>query len=69
MRIVVSADAEDDLHLHGYDIEKTAAPGKPARFDFDASIEGQFEMESHTAEDAGRRAAWSRTSSSSRRDL
>ena len=53
VRIIVSADAEDDIHLHGYDIEKTVEPGKPARFAFDASIEGQFEMESHTAEDAG----------------
>ena len=53
VQIVVSADAEDDIHLHGYDIEKTVEPGKPARFAFDATIEGQFEMESHTAEDAG----------------
>jgi hypothetical protein len=53
VRIVVSADVEDDIHLHGYDIEKTVEPGKPARFAFDATIEGQFEMESHTAEDAG----------------
>ena len=53
VRIVVSADAKDDLHLHGYDIEKTVLPGKPARFAFDASIEGQFELESHTAEDLG----------------
>ena len=29
-------------------------PGKPARFDFEANLEGQFEMESHVAEDAGR---------------
>jgi FtsP/CotA-like multicopper oxidase with cupredoxin domain len=54
VRIVVSADAEDDIHLHGYDIEKKVQPGKPARFDLVASIEGQFEMESHVAEDAGR---------------
>ena len=54
MRIVVSADAHDDIHLHGYDIEKEVGPGEPARFDFKASLEGQFEMESHVAEDAGR---------------
>ena len=54
VRIVVTADAPDDIHLHGYDIEKEAAPGKPARFDFKATIEGQFEMESHVAEDVGR---------------
>jgi hypothetical protein len=54
VRIVVSADAPDDIHLHGYDIEKEVGPGEPARFDFKASLEGQFEMESHVAEDAGR---------------
>ena len=54
VRIIVIADAPDDIHLHGYDIEKEAGPGKPARFDFKATIEGQFEMESHVAEDAGR---------------
>jgi hypothetical protein len=54
VRIVVSADAPDDIHLHGYDIAKPVEPGKPARFDFTADIEGIFEIESHVAEDAGR---------------
>jgi len=54
VRIVVSADAHDDIHLHGYDIEKPVEPGKPARFNFTADIEGIFELESHVAEDAGR---------------
>jgi plastocyanin len=53
VEIVVSADAPNDLHLHGYDIEKTAKPGQPARFEFKANAEGEFELESHTAEDAG----------------
>jgi plastocyanin len=52
--VVVSADAHDDIHLHGYDIEKPVEPGKPARFQFTADIEGIFEIESHVAEDAGR---------------
>jgi FtsP/CotA-like multicopper oxidase with cupredoxin domain len=52
--IVVSADAPDDIHLHGYDIEKPAEPGKPAIFRFKANLEGEFELESHVAEDAGR---------------
>ena len=51
--IVMSADAEDDIHLHGYDIEKPVEPGQPARFKFKANIEGIFEIESHVAEDAG----------------
>jgi nitrous oxide reductase len=52
--IVVSADAHDDIHLHGYDIEKPVEPGTPATFKFTANIEGIFEIESHVAEDAGR---------------
>ncbi len=54
VRIVVSADAPDDIHLHGYDIEKQVAPGRPARFRFKADAEGAFEIESHLAEDAGK---------------
>ena len=52
--IVVSANAPDDVHLHGYDIEKPVEPGKPATFKFTADIEGIFEIESHKAEDEGR---------------
>jgi plastocyanin len=54
VRFVVSSDAPDDIHLHGYDIEKKVEPGKPARFEFTADVEGIFEIESHVAEDAGK---------------
>jgi FtsP/CotA-like multicopper oxidase with cupredoxin domain len=53
VRIVISSDAPDELHLHGYDIELEAAPGEPARFRFKANAEGEFVLESHVAEDAG----------------
>src|SRR6185503_17963242 len=42
--IVVSADAHDVIHLHGYDIEKDVEAGKPATFKFTADIEGIFEI-------------------------
>jgi plastocyanin len=54
VRFVVSSDAADDIHLHGYDIEKKVEPGQPARFKFTADVEGIFEIESHVAEDAGK---------------
>ena len=54
VRIAVSSDANDEIHVHGYDLTKNAAPGKPATFRFKATIEGDFEIESHTAEDAGK---------------
>jgi FtsP/CotA-like multicopper oxidase with cupredoxin domain len=53
VRIVVTSDAPDEIHLHGYDITRAPAPGKPARFQFRADAEGAFEIESHVAEDAG----------------
>jgi hypothetical protein len=53
VRIQVSVDKPHVLHLHGYDIEKTATPQKPATFKFKATNEGQFELESHTNEHEG----------------
>jgi plastocyanin len=53
VHIVVTADARNTVHLHGYDIEKQAAPGKPAEFRFTADQEGVFDIESHTFENAG----------------
>ncbi len=47
-------EASDQIHLHGYDIEKVTKSGAPANFRFKADIEGVFEIESHTAEDAGK---------------
>jgi plastocyanin len=54
VRLVVAADAPDEIHVHGYDITRNAGPGAPARFVFRADLEGVFEVESHVAEDAGR---------------
>jgi FtsP/CotA-like multicopper oxidase with cupredoxin domain len=56
VRIVVRSDVADDIHIHGYDLERAAAPGKPARFAFPADLEGIFEIESHEAEHAGKDA-------------
>jgi FtsP/CotA-like multicopper oxidase with cupredoxin domain len=49
VEIDVTADAADEAHLHGYDIEKELQPGKTARFRFKADIEGVFELELHHA--------------------
>ena len=47
VRFAVRADSEDEVHLHGYDIEQEVGPGRVARFDFPATIEGLFEAELH----------------------
>lgn len=47
VRITVESDQPDEIHLHGYDIERASAPAAPARFSFRANIEGEFELEGH----------------------
>ena len=43
---LTATDAED-YHLHGYDIEQKADPGKTSTFEFTADQTGQFDLESH----------------------
>ncbi len=43
--LVVRSDVADHVHLHGYDIMRDVAPGKPARLPFKATIPGRFEVE------------------------
>jgi hypothetical protein len=51
VRIVVRSDVADHVHLHGYDIMRDVAAGRPAQLSFIAEIPGRFEIEledSHT---------------------
>lgn len=43
--LVVSADVTDHVHVHGYDVMRDVAPGRPARFAFRATIVGTVEVE------------------------
>lgn len=43
--LLVRSDVADHVHLHGYDIIRDVAPGKPARLSFKATIPGRFEVE------------------------
>ncbi len=47
VRIDVTSNVDDEVHVHGYDIEATAAAGRRARLRFPATIEGRFEIEFH----------------------
>ncbi|MBA2506485.1 MAG: hypothetical protein H0V29_11165 [Thermoleophilaceae bacterium] len=47
VKFTVSSNIPDEVHLHGYDVQKAVGPGKPARYSFDADIEGIFEIELH----------------------
>ena len=43
--VVTSSDTKSEVHVHGYDILKNLAPGKPVTFSFPAKLEGVFEVE------------------------
>ena len=45
IHFIVDSDSKQEIHLHGYDIAKDAAPGAPAEFDLKATIDGVFEAE------------------------
>ena len=43
-------NADQEYHLHGYDIEVTAAKGETGKIQFVADQTGQFDVESHDTE-------------------
>jgi heme/copper-type cytochrome/quinol oxidase subunit 2 len=45
VRIQVEADHAEEVHVHGYDLKKDVAPGRPAVIDFTADAPGVFEVE------------------------
>ena len=45
IRFQVDSDVGDEVHVHGYDLSKDIEAGGSVRFDFDASLEGIFEVE------------------------
>ncbi|WP_020390301.1 cupredoxin domain-containing protein [Kribbella catacumbae] len=45
--ITAVSDAEDQLHVHGYDKELELKPGKPVSVKFTANMKGTFEVETH----------------------
>lgn len=48
--LVVTSAVADEVHVHGYDIEKELTAGKPVTVRFDATIAGVFEVELHHAD-------------------
>jgi hypothetical protein len=43
--LIITSDVADHVHLHGYDIMRDVAPGRPARIAFRATIVGTVEAE------------------------
>ena len=47
VKLVVTTDTADEVHVHGLDIEKETSPGKPATITFVAKDPGIYEVETH----------------------
>lgn len=45
VRITVTSDVEEEVHVHGYDLRADVAPGEPAVIEFVADASGVFEVE------------------------
>ncbi|MEU7612913.1 hypothetical protein [Micromonospora sp. NPDC049204] len=50
LRITVTSDAADELHVHGYDLGARLPAGKPGSVEFRADKTGLFEVETHETE-------------------
>jgi hypothetical protein len=45
VRLVVTSDVADEVHVHGYDLMRDVAPGKRMVLEFRATVPGGFEIE------------------------
>ena len=45
VRVTVTGDVADEIHLHGYDLHADVTPQTEAVLEFDATIPGVFEIE------------------------
>lgn len=45
VRLTVSSDVDDEVHVHGYNLMQDVAPDKSATITFQASVPGVFEVE------------------------
>jgi hypothetical protein len=50
VRFTVRSDVADEVHVHGFDIQKDVPANGSARFGFPADIEGVFDVELHHGE-------------------
>jgi hypothetical protein len=48
-RFRVRSDQDEEIHVHGYDIEKEVPGGETVTVSFKATIEGIFEIEFHSS--------------------
>lgn len=47
VKLAVTSDFENQVHIHGYEIEREGKPGQTVEVSFPATIDGEFEIEDH----------------------
>lgn len=47
VRIVVTTDKPDEVHVHGFNKEVETVAGRPTTIQFTANLTGRFEVETH----------------------
>ena len=47
VRLVITSDTADEVHVHGYDLEQDLPAGKRVTLEFTADQAGLFEVEAH----------------------
>lgn len=47
VRLLVTSDVDDEIHVHGYDVEETLEAGRTTTVEFVAKDAGVFEVETH----------------------
>ena len=55
VRLNLMADKTTEVHLHGYDIEKTVSPGRVAIMAFRARVAGRFPVTVHGSHSHGQK--------------
>jgi hypothetical protein len=50
IRLLVTGDVDDEVHVHGFDIEEPLEAGRTTTVEFVVNEEGVFEVETHESE-------------------
>ena len=50
VRLIVTSDVDDELHVHGYEVEAELEAGRPTTIELVADQTGIFEVETHESE-------------------
>lgn len=50
VRLIVTSDVDDELHVHGYEVEEELEAGRPTTVELTADQTGIFEVETHESE-------------------